>query len=72
MADRPAFLADFLLNFFTVDALKGSRISDRVIEANWLEAVTSSPLATLQLVTAWRRPISDPISNASALVEFLA
>jgi non-heme chloroperoxidase len=51
--DRPAFLAGFLQNFYNVDVLGGTRISEQVVQANWNTAVTASPKATSDCVTAW-------------------
>lgn len=52
-ADRPAFLAGFLQNFYNVDVFGGTRISEQVVQANWNTAVTASPKATSDCVTAW-------------------
>jgi len=52
-ADRPAFLAGFLENFFNVDALKGERISDEVVRLSWNIAAGASPKGTLDCVSAW-------------------
>jgi non-heme chloroperoxidase len=52
-ADRPAFLTQFLANFYNVDVLGGSRISDEVVRDSWNIAVGASPIGTLQCVTAW-------------------
>jgi pimeloyl-ACP methyl ester carboxylesterase len=51
--DRAAFLAQFLANFYNVDVLRGSKISDEIVRANWNIAVGASPIGTLQCVTAW-------------------
>jgi non-heme chloroperoxidase len=52
-ADRPAFLAGFLSNFYNVDVLKGKRISDELVRLSWNIAATASPKATLDCVSAW-------------------
>jgi non-heme chloroperoxidase len=55
-ADRPAFLAGFLQNFYNVDVLgeKGSKkISPEVVQANWNVAVSASAKGTIDCVTAW-------------------
>jgi non-heme chloroperoxidase len=52
-ADRPAFLAQFLANFYNVDLLGGKVISDEVVRLSWNVAVGASPIATLSCVTAW-------------------
>jgi non-heme chloroperoxidase len=52
-ADRPAFLAQFLANFYNVDGLGGKLISDEVVRLSWNVAVGASPKGTLDCVTAW-------------------
>lgn len=52
-ADRPAFLAQFLNNFYNVDELGGKLISDEVVRLSWNVAVGASPKGTLDCVTAW-------------------
>jgi non-heme chloroperoxidase len=52
-ADRPAFLAKFLSDFFNVDALGGKRISDEVVRLSWNIAAGASPTGTLNCVSAW-------------------
>ena len=53
IADRPAFLSAFLANFYNVDVLGGTRISDQVVQANWNVAVGASAKGTLDCVSAW-------------------
>lgn len=52
-ADRPAFLTQFLSNFYNVDELGGKLISDEVVRLSWNVAVGASPKGTLDCVTAW-------------------
>ena len=52
-ADRPALLAGFLANFFNVDVLRGTRISDDAVRACWQVAVGASPKATYDCVASW-------------------
>lgn len=52
-ADRPAFLAGFLANFYNVDSLRGKRISDDVVRLSWNIAAGASPKGTLECVRAW-------------------
>jgi non-heme chloroperoxidase len=52
-ADRPAFIYDFLKNFYNYDVTGGSLVSDRVLEDNWNVAASASPIGTLQCVDAW-------------------
>lgn len=53
VADRPAFLSKFLGNFYNVDILGGTLISDPVVQASWNVAVNASPTGTLECVSAW-------------------
>jgi non-heme chloroperoxidase len=53
VADRPGFLAQFLHNFYNVDVLKGERISDQAVQANWNVAVGASAKGTVDCVAAW-------------------
>jgi non-heme chloroperoxidase len=52
-ADRPAFLTGFFANFYNVDVLKGTRISDEVVRLSWNIAAGASPKGTLDCVQAW-------------------
>src|SRR3977135_2759479 len=51
--DRYAYFEDFLNNFYNVDVLGGTRISDRAWEASFNVAVGSSPFATYACVRTW-------------------
>ena len=53
VADRPAFLAGFLKNFYNTDTLGGSRVSDELVRLSWNIAAGASPTGTLQCVSAW-------------------
>ena len=53
IADRLAFLSEFLLNFYNFDVLGGKRVSDKVIQANWNVAAGASAKGTLDCVSAW-------------------
>ena len=52
-ADRPAFLKQFLQNFYNVDKLGGQRVSDEVVQLSWNIASGASPKGTLDCVSAW-------------------
>jgi non-heme chloroperoxidase len=52
-ADRPAFLMEFLKNFYSVGGADGKLVSERVIEANWTVAIGASSIGTLACVDAW-------------------
>jgi non-heme chloroperoxidase len=51
--DRPAFLAQFLGNFYNLDQLGGKLISDEVVRLSWNVAVGASAKGTLDCVSAW-------------------
>jgi non-heme chloroperoxidase len=52
-ADRPAFLFEFLKNFYNYDVTGGTLVSERVMEDNWNVAAGASAVGTLQCVDAW-------------------
>ena len=52
-ADRPAFLSQFFANFFNVDVLGGSRISDEAVRSCWAVAAGASPKGSYDCVAAW-------------------
>ena len=53
VADRPAFLSQFLSNFYNVDILGGKLVSDQAIQLSWNIAAGASPKGTLDCVSAW-------------------
>jgi non-heme chloroperoxidase len=54
VADRPAFLKQFLANFYNVDVLGGKLISDSAVQASWNIAVGASPKGTFDCVNSWQ------------------
>jgi non-heme chloroperoxidase len=52
-ADRYAYFQDFFNNFYNVDMLGGTKISDRAWQASFNVAVGSSPYATYACVDTW-------------------
>jgi pimeloyl-ACP methyl ester carboxylesterase len=53
VADRPAFLSQFLSNFYNLDVLGGKLISDQVVQLSWNIGAGASPKGTLDCVSAW-------------------
>jgi non-heme chloroperoxidase len=53
VADRYTYFKDFLDNFYNVDKLGGSRISDQAWQASFNVAATASPYATYACVDTW-------------------
>ena len=62
-ADRPAFLAGFLRNFYNVDALGGKRVSDEVVRVSWAIGTGASPTATSACVTAWQTDFREDLAK---------
>ncbi len=53
VADRYAYFQDFFNNFYNVDVLGGTKISDRAWQASFNVAAGSSPYATYACVDTW-------------------
>ena len=53
VADRYAYFQDFLDNFYNVDKLGGTRISDRAWQNSFIVASGASPYATYACVDTW-------------------
>ena len=53
IADRPAFLAEFLKNFYSLDRNLDTRISQQAVQVSWDIASNASPIGTLACVDAW-------------------
>lgn len=53
LKDRPAYLMEFLKQFFNYDVYEGKRISEMALQANWIVGIGASPLGTEQCVDAW-------------------
>jgi non-heme chloroperoxidase len=51
--DRYAYFKDFLDNFYNVDVLGGTRISDQAWQASFNLAASASPFATYACVDTW-------------------
>lgn len=62
-ADRLAFLAQFLDNFYNFDVLKGKRISEEVIRLSWMIASGASPVGTLDCVSAWLTDFREDLAK---------
>ena len=52
-ADRPAFLTAFFNNFYNVDVLGSTRISNPAVQASWNVGATASGKASLDCVPTW-------------------
>jgi non-heme chloroperoxidase len=61
--DRPKFLAQFFHNFYNVDLLGKTRISDEAVQLSWMVGAGASPAATLDCVSAWLTDFRDDLPN---------
>src|SRR5579863_7766987 len=62
-ADRPAFLMEFLRNFYNYDVTGGKLVSERVLEANWNVAAGASAAGTLACVDTWIEDFRQDITH---------
>jgi non-heme chloroperoxidase len=61
IADRPAFLKSFLDNFYNVDVLGGTRISEQAWQSSFIVAVGASPFAAHAVVDTWLTDFRDDL-----------
>jgi non-heme chloroperoxidase len=61
--DRYAYFQEFLNNFYNVDKLGGSRISDRAWQASFNVAAGASPYATYACVDTWLTDFREDLSK---------
>ena len=52
-ADTPAWMKGFLDNFYNIDTLRGTLVSDQAYQASWNLAVTVSAAAAVACIGAW-------------------
>jgi pimeloyl-ACP methyl ester carboxylesterase len=62
-ADRPAFLMDFLHNFYNYDVTAGKLVSERVLEDNWNVGIGASATGTLACVDTWIEDFRQDIAR---------
>ena len=62
-ADRPAFLMEFLRNFYNYDVTGGKLVSERVLEDNWNIGVGASPIGTVMCVDCWIEDFRNDIAK---------
>jgi non-heme chloroperoxidase len=53
VADPPAWMKGFLDNFFNIDTLRGTLVSDQAYQANWNIAATASATAAVACIGTW-------------------
>jgi non-heme chloroperoxidase len=52
-ADTPAWMKGFLDNFYNIDTLRGTLVSDQAYQASWNLAVTASATAAVACIGTW-------------------
>ena len=62
-ADRPAFLMEFLKNFYDYDVTGGKLVSERVLEDNWNVAAGASATGTRACVDSWIEDFRQDIAR---------
>lgn len=63
VGDRYACFKDFLDNFYNVDVLGGTRISDEAWHASFMVAAGASPYATYACVATWLSDFRDDVAK---------
>lgn len=61
VADRPAYMKDFLENFYNVDVLGGTRISDQAWQNSFVTAIGASAYAAEACVDTWLTDFRDDL-----------
>jgi non-heme chloroperoxidase len=51
--DTPAWMKGFLDNFYNIDKLRGTLVSDQAYEASWNVALSASALAAVACIPTW-------------------
>jgi non-heme chloroperoxidase len=60
-ADTPAWMKGFLDNFYNIDTLRGTLISDQAYRASWNLAVTASATAAVACIGTWTTDFRDDL-----------
>ena len=67
-ADTPAWMKGFLDNFYNVDTLRGTLISDQAWQASWNLAVTASATAAVACIGTWTTDFRDDLPKVDVPV----
>jgi non-heme chloroperoxidase len=60
-ADTPAWMKGFLDNFYNMDTLRGTLVSDQAWQASWNLAVTASATAAVACIDTWTTDFRDDL-----------
>ena len=60
-ADTPAWMKGFLGNFYNIDTLGGTLVSEQAFQASWNLAVTASATAAVACIATWATDFRDDL-----------
>jgi non-heme chloroperoxidase len=60
-ADTPAWMQGFLDNFYNMDTLRGTLVSEQAFQASWNLAVTASATAAVACIPTWATDFRDDL-----------
>jgi non-heme chloroperoxidase len=60
-ADAPAWMKGFLDNFYNIDTLRGTLVSEQAYQASWNLAVTASATAAVACIPTWATDFRDDL-----------
>ena len=60
-ADTPAWMNGFLGNFYNIETLRGTLVSDQAFQASWNLAVTASATAAVACIATWATDFRDDL-----------
>jgi non-heme chloroperoxidase len=60
-ADTPAWMKGFLDNFYNMDTLRGTLVSDQAWQASWNLAITASATAGVACIPTWTTDFRDDL-----------
>jgi non-heme chloroperoxidase len=61
--DTPAWMKGFLDNFYNIDTLRGTLVSDQAYQASWNLAVTASATAAVACIPTWTTDFRADLPN---------
>ena len=67
-ADGPAWMKGFLDNFYNMDTLRGTLVSDQAFQASWNLAVTASATAAVACIGTWTTDFRDDLPKVDVPV----
>ena len=67
-ADTPAWMKGFLDNFYNMDTLRGTLVSDQAFQASWNLAVTASATAAVACIGTWTTDFRDDLPKVDVPV----